>query len=74
MNDATKDIFTKIAERDSAPKAVKPKRCKLYAIHFGDGGRATCRLYPYAKARQIVTRANRLGLDVYIAGSVLVSK
>lgn len=46
---------------------------RLWEIHHGDGsGRASCKLYPWAKARKLTARANRLGLDVYIAGPVLV--
>lgn len=67
------DIFNVIARRDAnTRKTVAMKTVTLWAIHYGQGGRATSKLYPYAKARKLVARAKRLGLDVYIAGSVRV--
>lgn len=55
---STKDIFTKIAERDAASKPSKQKLVKRWVV-FVDG-RQGHKLYTKAKAAQIARRFNRM--------------
>jgi hypothetical protein len=64
------DILTKIAQRVATPAKKLPALVKRWQV--ATRTRIGSKLYTYAKARRIVARAKRMGVDAYIAGSLAV--
>lgn len=67
------DILTRILQRDAQPTPRKGRLRTRYEIFNGHGGPTKRRkLYALVKARALVKRARRLGLDVYITRPIRV--
>ncbi len=67
------DILTRIK---AAEAAINPERgsrlVKRYAVLRGDGsGRASSKLYTYARGRKLAARAKRFGIDVYLSAMMV---
>jgi hypothetical protein len=59
----TKDIFSKIAERDACTTASKFRRVKRYQFHVN--GRWSRRLLTGARANRAIRLAKHLGFDAW---------
>lgn len=66
MNTQQADIFTKIAEREARCVVDTMRKVVAWVVVRGDGTRChRSRLYCYARAKRLVARARRFGIDVY---------
>lgn len=68
------DILTTIAKKTETTKAPARKLVKRYLVCVGSAAAMRSRrFYDLAKARRIVARAKRLGLDAYVSSPVMLA-
>jgi hypothetical protein len=67
------DILSRIKATEATINPERGSRLvKRYVVMLGDGsGRASSKLYTYARGRKLVARAKRFGIDVYISAMML---